>query len=344
MTVRHWVLATLALLLGGDVQACSVPVFRYALEHWAPSRYEAVVLHRGPLSSAALRAVQTLEEAPANLTVHQVDAGEVEGSLRRLWEKSDPQMSSAWLVLRRDRGEENAVVWSGPLTEANATAVVDSPARREIVRRLADGESAVFVVLTSGREEADAPVMRELERALPRLRRLTLPEQAAAEISQKCPVPLKVAFSVLRVERSTAAEDLFCRLLLNVDELQQPEGPVVFPVFGRGRALAALPGADIDADVLHHTATFLCGACSCEVKDLESGGDLLLSADWEALLSPPDDAPGTVKASVPVPYQEMGQRPSWLSGCIVVAGVLVLITGARALGWRGRRPSTSPPP
>jgi hypothetical protein len=37
--------------------ACSVPVFRYALERWQPSKYELVVFHKGPLRPADRDAV-----------------------------------------------------------------------------------------------------------------------------------------------------------------------------------------------------------------------------------------------------------------------------------------------
>ena len=36
--------------LSTNAHACSVPVFRYAVEHWPPDVYEALVLHRGKLS------------------------------------------------------------------------------------------------------------------------------------------------------------------------------------------------------------------------------------------------------------------------------------------------------
>jgi hypothetical protein len=351
LTLRVWVIA-LGFILAGEASACSVPVFRYALEHWVPAPYEAVVLHRDPLAPEAVRSVQLLQEAQANLVVRQMDAA-VEEDLRKLWAKSDPPMSSPWLVLRREGSAGKVVIWSGPLTEASAAAVLDSPARREIVRHLSAGDSAVFVVLASGREAEDAALMRLMDAALPRLRELSLPKQAAEEASTRCTVPLKVAFSVLRVERG-GAEDVFSRMLLQVEELETPAGPMVFPIFGRGRALAALPAADLDADVLRSTAAFLCGACSCEAKDLNPGADLLLAADWDRLLGLSDDdlpPPSPAAAAPAAPAAPAIQppaapsRPAWLYGCLVAAGALVLITGARALRWQRpvSKPSADPP-
>ena len=60
--------------------------------------------------------------------------------------------------------------------------------------------------------------------------------------------------------------------------------PVVFPIFGRGRVLCALSGPNINASGLAECATFLSGACSCQVKELNPGVDLLMHVNWDELL------------------------------------------------------------
>ena len=48
-------LAGLAVLVpSADLPACSVPVFRYALERWQPGAFEVVVFHDGLLSAAVI--------------------------------------------------------------------------------------------------------------------------------------------------------------------------------------------------------------------------------------------------------------------------------------------------
>ncbi len=42
------------------VRACSVPVFRYALENWYADPYRVLVFHRGPLSAESQAAVDFL--------------------------------------------------------------------------------------------------------------------------------------------------------------------------------------------------------------------------------------------------------------------------------------------
>jgi hypothetical protein len=59
--------ATIAIsvFLGADgiSSACNVPVFRYALERWAPDELEATLLHHGPLSSSDGPAVSAIRDA-----------------------------------------------------------------------------------------------------------------------------------------------------------------------------------------------------------------------------------------------------------------------------------------
>ena len=50
----------LASLFGNAVCACSVPVFRYALERFPADRIDFVVYHRGPGTGPAKAAVEAL--------------------------------------------------------------------------------------------------------------------------------------------------------------------------------------------------------------------------------------------------------------------------------------------
>jgi len=48
------------VLASGAVLACSVPVFRYALERWEPSPYVLMVFHRGPMAPADKEPVELI--------------------------------------------------------------------------------------------------------------------------------------------------------------------------------------------------------------------------------------------------------------------------------------------
>ena len=58
--------------------------------------------------------------------------------------------------------------------------------------------------------------------------------------------------------------------------------PIVFPTFGRGRALFALVGEGINTDNLREAIAFITGPCGCEVKMLNPGVDLLMAENWDA--------------------------------------------------------------
>jgi hypothetical protein len=73
-------------------------------------------------------------------------------------------------------------------------------------------------------------------------------------------------------------------MLLNLeDDLLNDEfnnKPMHFPVFGKGRVLPPLIGAGINKENALGDCSYLCGPCSCQVKNQNPGMDLLIKADW----------------------------------------------------------------
>jgi len=323
---------SLALLLSvHSLPACSVPVFRYALEKWAADEYQAIVFHRGPLTAAQQALMQPLGEGlagqlPANVALQTVDlAQNPDPALLALWRQLGSDTLPALILKYPQKSRLSDHLFAGPLTAAAVQQVLDSPARREIIRRIAQGQSVVWVLLETGdaaRDEAAAKVAAQRLDYLTTV--LKLPAIEAQDIaSGLVSVPkdgLKLAFSVLRMNRKDAAESVFARMLLHSEpDLLDLQEPMLFPVFGRGRALYALAGKGINHETLDEAATFLTGKCSCEVKELNPGVDLLLTADWD----------GLIKA------QSEGDRPAVLqqqaaAAAAVAAPETVTITGAIA--------------
>ena len=299
MNIRRSILL-LALLLGAptatDLSACSVPVFRYALEHWTPDRYEGLVFHRGELTEIQQALVKQLNGEPgnaarANLRVRTVDLDELEAAeWNAVWASLGAE-SLPWMLVRPD--QRTGINWlrtSQPLTPSNVSSLLDSPARKEIAKRIAGGDSTVWLLLESGDEEADRAAAEQLETRLKYLGSvLTLPELSAVDIANGLvsvgAEGLKLKFSSLRVSRKDAAESSFVQMLLGVeDDLHEINEPMVFPIFGQGRALYALVGAGINNEMIDTAAMFLTGSCSCEVKEQNPGVDLLLAADWVGMV------------------------------------------------------------
>ena len=69
-------------------------------------------------------------------------------------------------------------------------------------------------------------------------------------------VPLKLAFSVLRVKRDDPAERMFVSMILNAEEeLGRQSDPIVLPIIGRGRALWPLTGKDLNDEEIFQAAS-----------------------------------------------------------------------------------------
>jgi hypothetical protein len=285
------------LLLGAaPAAACNIPVFRYALEKWNADAYEVIVLHRGPLGpeeKALVNRLAKIAEAdpPAvNITLEQLDLAEQpEDQVRELLAKLPGVELPALLVRYPAIARLNEPAWAGRLNADTVNNLFDSPARRELVRRLVHGDSAVWVLLESGDRNKDDAAAALLQAQLRKLEKgLKLPEltdDPEDKLSGNGP-PLRLSFSHLPLARTDPAEAALVRLLLHSEpDLAAAPGPMIFPVFGRGRALYALAGSGITADNIAEAAAFLIGPCTCKVKEQNPGVDLLFSANWEALLA-----------------------------------------------------------
>ena len=283
----------LALLAASAAMAaaCSVPVFRYALERWPPDRFQATVFHRGPLTPAQSRVVATLESSPANLEVAAVDL-ETEKDPERLetWEEQQSD-TLPWLYVTYPESHPVAVeLAAGPLEENFAREILDTPVRQDLSQQLALGQTAIWVLLESGDQTRDDAAWELLSAELARLQStLELPaikdEDIAQGLISVSEDDLKIAFSSIRLSRDEPAEEMFVRMLLDAEEdLLDSEEPMVFPIFGRGRLLYGLVGDGIAPGTLQLAASYLVGACSCQVKAENPGVDLLLATDWDDLV------------------------------------------------------------
>lgn len=285
-------LAFVFLVLAALVaEACNVPVFRFALERWRADAYRVTVVHQGPLSAEEKQLLAQLEEQHdkrlANVAVRAIDVDDLEDADKQLVAGRDDVKLPLLVVQYPEALQIPAPIWSQPFGEPAVKSLVDSPLRKDLLNRLLDGETAVWLLLESGDQTKDDEAAKLLETELAKLAKdLKLPELTDLpddELFAK--TPLKLSFSMLRVPRSEAESPLVQMLVRCESDLAERNDPMIFPVFGRGRALLPLIGAGITADNIKSSASFLVGACSCEVKELNPGFDLLLAADWDELLS-----------------------------------------------------------
>lgn len=300
------------ILTAARLDACSVPVFRYALERWTPSPYPVLVFHDRPLTTEQQTRLDTLKDSKLNIVVRTVAIGGVLSNEERVIHAGRPAGSSLpWASVRYPDSDEQApAVWSGSL-DLLPSSLGDSPARRELVRLLGQGTSIVWFLL-----DADTATEKMLRDELARLEKtLKLPDVEAADL--KSALPLKLSFAVLKIERKGLDADLARELLQSDEDLRDVTGPVIFPVVGRGRMLFALHGKGLTAKEVEQSASFACGACSCRVKELNPGVDLLLRADWTALLNvetdTEEDTPVPSSPAIPIGIFE-GTSPQTSEG------------------------------
>ncbi|MBI5683507.1 MAG: hypothetical protein HZC54_00370 [Verrucomicrobia bacterium] len=263
----------LSVIIPSAAWACTVPVFRYALDRWPGEIYELRVDRAAALKPEIAPLLDRLRtNAVANLSVKTPPAA---------------QEAAAKLVFPDPPGGD---VWSGALTAANLEMLLDSPLRRELARRIVLGDSAVWVLVESGDKASDDETVRVLEERFKQwATAASLPEQDPNDPSSQIgPGPaLAMRFSVLRLSRKDPREVVTLAMLeANSDEVKKlRSAPVAFPVFGRGRVLAAVPKENLSAESIDEICAFLTGACSCQVKDSRTGWDLMLSFNWDEELA-----------------------------------------------------------
>jgi hypothetical protein len=329
----------LCLAWASGAAACSIPVFRYALERWPADWYELAVFYRGELAAEDRQRLEELENrclangGEANLEVVRVNLdGKVDPDLRQLWE-SLGDVPTPYAVLRMPPGGKRLTVWSGPLSELASASLFDSPARRELARRLLSGDSVVWLVVGSKDSDAMAKLRRTLESSLPMLEEeILLPAgvgQPGSELAS--PIPLAIKFSVLAIDPADPAEELLGRIIASqtVKETQAGE-PLATAVFGRSRAVDVFAGSEVTPELLTDVSQFLCGVCSCQVKQLNPGFDLLAVTLWEQHLfdsgEPPPPLepavdPNAPPVTVPIPEGPMPENEAPVSSTPAAASV-----------------------
>lgn len=288
-----WFVLAVVLFIHDGAPACNVPVFRYALERWPAEPYELVVFHRGELPDAQQALLQRLRgadgrELPTSVTATAVD-GNVPAELQPLWESlRSSALPSLTLLFPKAYGLKETI-WTGPLTAGSVAGLLDSPARREIVRRLAkdDGDAAVWVLIACGDLRKDEAALSCLTTVLPKMDRTLEPAKDDAPDGPPQDRPkIKVHFSWLKVDRNDPNEAILVGLLDRLDPNGGKSGePLALPVFGRGRVLTVLEGDRINAEAVQDICEFLIGDCSCTIKDQNPGFDLFIPVDWDGLLT-----------------------------------------------------------
>ena len=330
-TMKFFIAVVLCLLINSSSVACNIPVFRYALERWQPDSCELIVFHKGPLSPDQQQLLQELDgqrtkredSASTSLTLSDLSAPTpTHASLWQSITSTTKQVAATpYLVVRMKLGKGRTINgWHGSLSDAVKIGILDSPARRELARRLLAGHSVVWLMIRPGKESRLASEVRELNTStqkslavnFPLLsQELTLPEGIGLPGSElHSEIPLLLKFSLLEIERDDPREAFLVNLFSQIQPEASEQGEaLIVPVFGRGRALEVIPASSLTSQLMKDLTVFLSGACSCQVKEQNPGFDLLMSVDWESELFGEGIAPPRVRST----RDRLNKQPELLS-------------------------------
>ncbi len=305
--------AGLVALLGtccvlSSAHACSTPVYRYAMYRWIPDPYAIFFFHYGTPDEEDVKVhemIRTLAEdetRPVNFGLYDVDLNEdpelekVPPLVREKWtERSEKEMSTYMII--NPFGLE---VHFGGLDEEAVTAMVDSPMRQKLAKTLEKGVVTVLIMIECDDAKANAKAEEEIGKLIKAVAEgeleLYVPptemygqmpeeEEEDEEGAEKKEDEDKAQFEIalLKISRTDPKEQWLIRLLLGIendlDEFKNE--PMVFPVFGRGRALKPFIGKGIHLDNLVQCVYGVTDACSCTVQWQNPGMYLLTQYDWE---------------------------------------------------------------
>jgi hypothetical protein len=324
----------LSLICVSSACACTIPVFRYALDRWEADKFHLVL----PASAARDMALQDLlrplrANGRANMDITTA---------------RDPAVTTA--ELRHSR-ESDRRVWTGMLDKSSLAALLDSPARQKIIESILAGDSFVWVIADSG-SPGDAAEVERLEKRLRFLEQVAaLPIQDPKDPdSQLGPgPPLKLKFTMLRLRRDDPAESVFLKMLAGPKgEIDPASTSFAAPVFGKGRVLGAWPLTLLDDATLEDASMFLVGRCGCRIKNENPGWDLLLNVDWGKALEKAA-APGAPSQTIPATevietkaitavtaiQPSAPARWPWVAGGALILGAAVLLLLRKAGAAKG---------
>ena len=218
-------------------------------------------------------------------------------------ENTDKKLKTAVVKLSYPKGKKVPPL-ELPLTVSSIKQLFESPAREKLVAALKEKNTIAWLFLESGNSKKDSAARTRLMEILDKMGTRN-PQKSNSSASKSNSDD--IAYSVIDIKYQDNKENYLVQSMLNSEPgLKKMAEPMAFPVFGRGRLLYALVGRGINEKTVADAWHFLTGPCSCQVKELNPGLDLLISADWENLSDPSvsDDEPLPPLAVVPVQTAE----------------------------------------
>ena len=271
-------------------QACEIPVFRYALERWAADKYQLLISR--PASGFTAEEKEILNKLYSRLP-------DKEGNLNLSIsiQESDAPVTSFELRYP-SQVKAKAPVWNGLFNEENTSLLLNSPARIKLQELLLQGQSVIWIAI-----DPNEKILNDLEKYSALFSDKYKLSEEIIQMDEKdkidsittkkeldnvirSTIPLKISFSILKINRNDPQEELFLNMLLaQWPGLRYTDKALVIPVFGRGRFLEAAPAEFLNEQSYKKLTDYLCSGCSCTVKSENPGIDLLMDVPWSQYIS-----------------------------------------------------------
>lgn len=301
--------------------ACVTPVYRYALENWTSDPYRITVFYDRPFEKGELEKIEPIalagmasygrvpfdldtddSQLKSNVTIRFAHLNEeMDPATQKLWELQK-NAELPWVVIRYPRLSKKAnILWQGPLERLDGSPLLNSPSRDNVADYLINGETAVWILLTTGDKVKDEKALETLKNGLSRSEKeLKLPfvpeNERENTLSGTTAALWRVSFKIVSIPRSDRSEVPFITMLIksNPDLMKHLKEPMAFAIFGKGRVFSSLAGDAITESSILKANSFLLGSCQCDIKEQNPGTDLIFPDRWAKVLENlPAESPTT---------------------------------------------------
>lgn len=240
----------------------------------ADGLYSVYVFYKGLLTDEEKATVKKLEDESKkgfyNFKAANPSSSDFDWKDYAVWKLQDQKAQLPRIVLRFPESlkiKENA--WDAPLTIENASSLLASERRDEIVRLLRKGAAAVWIFAGSGQEEIDQPVETMF--------RTAFADFAKSQTSEK-----KASFPVVTLMPETRNERVLFSILSKVkgnhDGLKTP---ALIPIIGKGQVVSILSGKTLTREnILKLCSEIASVPPSREISSLSPDEKIFLCLKW----------------------------------------------------------------
>lgn len=264
---------------------------------WKPDYYRALVIHDAgnPVESdegvRAIRAKIVEKIKSLNILLGKIDMADksnIDGNTAELLKMLKPEKFPFTVIYFPENSDVENPLWAGYMTPEEADIIAESPARREIARRLLKGESAVWLFVESGIDYKDYRILNLLSEEIRKIGSDPLgneiPVQAETGGKNLEIKPGKPAgMSIIRISRDDADEKFLLKILNDMEPeiMNVSNEPVLVPIHGRGKISGLLAGDEVDREGIRKIVELFSVRSVDSEKELNLGTALLLSVNWD---------------------------------------------------------------